>query len=85
MPLDISKLKNITVLNGKTTAQCPACAADGDDRKGNHLVIFPDGRFGCVVFPGNKEHRWQIARLAGSSSHKPPSAPREICIKEHGW
>jgi hypothetical protein len=84
MPLDLSKLKNVVKLNEKTTAQCPACHQAGGDRKGNHLVIFPDGRFGCVVFPGDKEHRRQIARLVASGSQQ-PAAPKKIAIKTHGW
>ena len=52
---------------GKIVARCPACAELGHDEKGEHLVIMPDGRFGCVVCPGaaGKEHRKQIHALAG--------------------
>ena len=35
------------------------------DEKGEHLVIMPDGRFGCVTYPGaaGKEHRQRIYAL----------------------
>ena len=67
MKLDLSKLQNVRHLSGgKTTAQCPACAADGGDSKGEHLVIYADGRFGCVVCPQNKAHNKAILKLSGT-------------------
>lgn len=70
MSLEISKLKNAKQREGKTIAQCPACAEEGGDEKGEHLVIQPDGRFGCVIHPGSsgREHRRRIFHLAGRSS-----------------
>ncbi len=57
MKLDLNKLLNVKRPGGgKTTAQCPACAADGGDAKKEHLVIYADGRFGCVVQPKDKDH-----------------------------
>ena len=42
MKIDLSRLKNIEhKSDGKTVAQCPACAAAGNDTRGEHLVIFP--------------------------------------------
>lgn len=70
--IDFSKLKNAVDKSGKTVAQCPACAANGADTKGDHLVIFEDGKFGCVVNPDDKEHNRQILKLAGKGG----SAPR---------
>lgn len=37
---------------GKITARCPACAEEGHDNKGNHLCIFADGKFACVLHLG---------------------------------
>lgn len=67
MSLNLMKLKNVKRHNGKVTAQCPACADEGGDKKGDHLFINADGKFGCVVNPGEggKEHRQQIFALAG--------------------
>ncbi len=64
---DLSRLENVRKRIGKIVARCPACAELGHDEKGEHLVIMPDGRFGCVVCPGaaGKEHRKQIHALAG--------------------
>ncbi len=67
MSLDISRLENVRERGHKTVARCPACAEQGHDQKGEHLVIMPDGRFGCVTCPGavGKEHRRRIFALAG--------------------
>lgn len=50
---------------GKRTYRCPACAANGEDKTGYHLVIFASGRWGCVVHQGDKEHNREIFRLVG--------------------
>jgi hypothetical protein len=75
MSLDISKLRNVRTRRGKTTARCPACAENGHDEKGEHLFFTADGRFGCVVYPGDsavaKEHRKQIFALCGDRELKP--------------
>lgn len=66
MKLDLSNLKHVQHKpDGKTTAQCPACAADGGDAKGEHLVIFRDGKFGCVASPKDKAHNRKILELVG--------------------
>lgn len=49
---------------GKITAACPACRASGKDLKGEHLVIFSSGQFGCVVH-SDKEHRMEILKYVG--------------------
>src|SRR5437660_8161249 len=70
MSLDLSKLENVRDKGNKKTAQCPACAAEGHDSKGEHLSIEADGKFGCVVHPGEgaeaKAHRKEIHRLVGA-------------------
>jgi len=66
MALDISKLENVVKkAAGKITARCPACAEDGADTKGEHLAVFSDGKFGCVVHPKDQKHRKRIHALAG--------------------
>src|SRR5947207_794241 len=76
MSLDRSKLQKLRALgNGSCQAQCPACAEAGQDRKGEHLRISPEGKFGCCVFPGNREHRKRIFALAGDHG------PREIRVR----
>lgn len=67
MSLDPARLENVHRRGDRIIARCPACAKDGHDQKGEHLVIMPNGRFGCVVHPGaeGKEHRKCISALAG--------------------
>ena len=65
MALDTSKLENVVKKSdGMFTARCPACAEDGADTKGEHLAVFPDGKFGCVVNPKDKAHTKRIYALA---------------------
>ena len=52
--LDLAKLENVKLRGGgKTGAACPACREAGRDRKGQHLMIFPDGRFACAAHHGS--------------------------------
>lgn len=69
--LKLERLENEKDLTGgKKTFRCPACAAKGADTKGEHLVVYADGRFGCVIHPNDKEHRGEILRLAGETGSK---------------
>ena len=46
MSLDTAKLEKVRELaGGIVQARCPACAEGGGDRKGEHLRIYPDGRY----------------------------------------
>ena len=66
MSLDAAKLEKVRELaGGIVQARCPACAEGGHDRTGEHLRIYPDGRFGCCVHPKDGEHRKRIWALAG--------------------
>ena len=68
MSLDVRKLTVSRRLeDGTVVARCPACAAGGQDRSGEHLVVYPDGRFGCVVHPGEAGwlHRKVIFEAVG--------------------
>lgn len=77
MSLDTSKLQSVrTKSGGKIIARCPACAGGGGDLKGEHLAIFPDGKFACVANPGDSAHRKEIWKLAGASSAAPRVARR---------
>jgi hypothetical protein len=72
MSLALTKLENARRLaNGRIRARCPACAANGHDNAGEHLIIEVDGRFGCAVHPRDREHRKQIWALAGDRTAKP--------------
>lgn len=70
MSLNITKLEKVRELPGRVVqARCPVCAEAGHDRAGEHLRIYPDGRFGCCVYPKDREHRKRIFALVGE--HKP--------------
>ena len=75
MNLDISKLEHVRKHGKKTTSRCPACAEAGHDQTRNHLIIRADGRFGCVVYPGDsrdaRRHRKRIFALCGNREVKP--------------
>jgi hypothetical protein len=71
MSLDLTKLEKLVELVGGTgRARCPACAEDGHDKAGEHLRIYPDGKFGCCVFPRDREHRKRIFALAGDRTRQ---------------
>lgn len=78
MSLDLSRLENVRQRGDKTVARCPACAEENRDTKGEHLVIYQDGRFGCVANPGaaGKSHRQRIFALAG----EPHCRSRGACM-----
>ena len=79
MSLNLNKLEKVRPLgNGGVEARCPACAEGGHDRKGEHLLIKPDGRFGCCANPKDSDHRKRIFALVGDSS------PRSIKVKVAG-
>jgi hypothetical protein len=66
MSLNLSRLERLVErADGSRQARCPACAEGGHDRKGEHLRLYPDGRFGCCVHPQDREHRKRIFALAG--------------------
>lgn len=67
MGLDLKKLEKVRPHGSNIIARCPACAEDGKDGKGDHLCIFPDGKFSCVVYPSEdgKNHRKRIFALVG--------------------
>ena len=86
MSLDLLKLAVSRRLeDGTVVARCPACAAGGQDRKGEHLVVYPDGRFGCVVFPGDAGwmHRKVIWEAVGERKRRPPLVLK-FTVKEKG-
>ena len=79
MSLDVRMLEKARELGGGIVqARCPACAEGGSDRAGEHLRLYPDGRFGCCVHPKDGEHRRRIFALAGDKS------PRSFTVKVAG-
>ena len=84
MSLDFSKLECVKALADRTIAACPACREQGHDKKGNHLVIWPDGKFGCVSNPEDGAHRSRIFALAGEKDEK-PSPARTPARRRSSW
>ena len=79
MSLDVRRLEKARELaGGIVQARCPACAESGGDRAGQHLRVYPDGRFGCCVHPNDREHRKRIFALAGDK------ATRSFTVKVTG-
>jgi hypothetical protein len=77
MSLDLAKLEKVFEHpDGAVTARCPACAEDGGDRKGEHLYIYPDGKYGCAKYQGDHEHRARIWELVGWRNGKGRRRPR---------
>jgi hypothetical protein len=61
----------------KWVGQCPACAVDGNDATGNHLVVYQTGHFGCVSFQGEAgdQHRARMAKLCPALRGGKPTGP----------
>jgi hypothetical protein len=84
MSLNLHKLEKVRDLgNGMVHARCPACAEGGHDRTGEHLRIYPDGRFGCCVHPKDREHRKRIFALAGDRQRGTFSVRVEVLAHGH--
>lgn len=83
MSLMIQKLTNVSEkFDGKITARCPACAAEGGDKKGEHLVVYPDGKFGCVKYADDPAHRNKIHSLAGDGK-RTAHIPVKLLVKPY--
>jgi hypothetical protein len=85
--LDPARLENVKNLDGGAIrAACPACRAAGSDKSGNHLLIQPDGKFGCAANPNDREHRKDIFRLAGIKTTPTPitnGAKKFVCAYDY--
>jgi hypothetical protein len=67
--LDSAKLTMISPRpDGSYNARCPACAEQGRDATGKHLIVFPNGAFSCIIYRGHTgldiTHRKRIVQLA---------------------
>jgi hypothetical protein len=73
--IDPEKLENkIYGADQSFVSACPACRHEGRDRTGNHLKVYPNGAYGCVV-DDSKEHDILILQLAGTESDGSGVAP----------
>jgi hypothetical protein len=67
MAINEQLLQRVKRHGDRITAQCPACAAAGMDKNGQHLRINGKGQFACVVHPGKagRWHRKLIFQMVG--------------------
>ena len=85
--LDLEKIELLRDVGAsKRIGRCPACAEESADAKLEHFFIYADGKWGCVVYPGDEgnEHRKRIMALVGiPSKGKPwrPFIPRPVKIR----
>ncbi|HEX6827234.1 MAG TPA: hypothetical protein VF077_13025 [Nitrospiraceae bacterium] len=71
MSLDLTQLTNLKEKGNGWEARCPACAELGLDKRGNHLWIKPDGKYGCCVYAKDHAHRKRIWALAHGDKPMP--------------
>jgi hypothetical protein len=66
----LEKLENkVTQSDGSWVCFCPACGEEGRNlRSKNHLRVWPDLRFNCVVSTGDRQHNSRILQLVGTES-----------------
>jgi len=60
--------------------RCPACAQNGGDEGGQHLIVFKDRpNFACAAYPGDKRHRADIWNTVGiaNGGRPDPIIPRK--------
>jgi hypothetical protein len=61
--------------------RCPACAQNGGDEGGQHLIVFKErGNFACAAHPGDPAHRriiWDKVGIA-NGGRPDPIIPRKI-------
>ena len=50
-------------MSEKTIMPCPACREAGSDKSGNHLAVFPSGKFACAVHPSDRLHNRRVVEL----------------------
>lgn len=61
--------------------RCPACAINGGDEGGQHLIVFKErGNFACAAYPGDTNHRkiiWEKVGMA-NGGRPDPIIPKKI-------
>jgi hypothetical protein len=76
--LELNLLEKVRHRNNKVTARCPACAENGGDRQGEHLVILPTGKYACAAFAGDLQHRKRIFALVGVLGNHRPDPMKQL-------
>ena len=70
--LQLNLVGNLRKQSSGFVGRCPACHEAGQDKGGNHLIIWNDGRFACVCHPGysGSQHRKRIFAIIGIKQQK---------------
>lgn len=76
MSLDLSKIERGRHEGERFIGRCPRCAVDGHDRKRENLVVFPDGKFGCLRNCDKGEIYRMIGDGRGFKKRFAPSMPK---------
>ncbi|RYD64120.1 MAG: hypothetical protein EOP84_33015, partial [Verrucomicrobiaceae bacterium] len=64
--IDLNRLKRLRrMANGDVISACPACQEIGKDTRADNLRIFTSGRFHCIAYQDDREHRRRIFALVG--------------------
>jgi len=68
--IDFEKLENkVLQSDGSFICYCPACGEENRNLKSrNHLRVWPNGAFNCVVNPSDRTHNFRILQLVGTES-----------------
>ena len=65
--------------------RCPACASNGGDEGGQHLIVFNErGTFACAAYPGDRKHRkeiWDEVGIKTNGKWSEPVIPAKIWQK----
>jgi len=73
--LDLARLEMVRHhTGGKITARCPACAEEDHDRTGNHLAVFPSGKFTCIADAAHRRRVWELIGIR--EGIRPEERPR---------
>ena len=64
--LDLDRIDNLRRRGSKATGACPACRAEGRDKKGSHFFCNTETeQFGCAAHQGDTAHRQAIFSYIG--------------------
>jgi hypothetical protein len=76
------RLTNLHKIPDGWQARCPACAAGGADKTGNHLRIYHNGAYSCVVHQGDSAHNKAIRAFIYTGATPEILASLESCVVE---
>jgi hypothetical protein len=67
--IDLEKLENKVSQGDGFQCYCPACGEDGKNlNKRDHLRVWANGAFSCILYPSDKQHNARILQLVGTES-----------------